>query len=204
MYNWKSVPLPDKMKDLPRDKRGYPVPFIILRDKNGYHFKINDSLRVQYCKAKGKCAICGNILGDDSYLIGGVASAFHKNGRYIDTPVHKECGDYALRVCPFLAIKHYNSMMDVEKVMSKVEDESLIGVDYTVDPNRPAVYVMLKPKKIEFEHSGYIRAKRPFKEVIFYDGGKQIDKNEAWSLVEQDGRYEIINKRKFRIKSKDE
>lgn len=45
-HEWKEVPLPERMRGLPRDPRGYPIPANILRDANGvYHFIINDEAK---------------------------------------------------------------------------------------------------------------------------------------------------------------
>ena len=31
--NWRDVPLPSRMRHLPRDRRGYPIPAGVFRDK---------------------------------------------------------------------------------------------------------------------------------------------------------------------------
>jgi hypothetical protein len=47
-HAWKEVPLPERMRSLPTDSRGYPIPANILRDENGvYHFIINDENKRQ-------------------------------------------------------------------------------------------------------------------------------------------------------------
>lgn len=48
--NFKDVKIPRQMRALMRDKRGYPVPYTVLRDSDGVpHFAVNDSARVSRC-----------------------------------------------------------------------------------------------------------------------------------------------------------
>jgi hypothetical protein len=47
------VAIPKRMRSLERDKRGYPIPFIVLRDKTGQpQFTINDFRRIAECRNK--------------------------------------------------------------------------------------------------------------------------------------------------------
>jgi hypothetical protein len=104
--SWREIPIPVYMQDLERYRRGFTIPFIVLRDNTGKaHFQINDSLKVNQAINERLCAICGKPLGSDMWLAGGPLSAFHPHGAYVDTPTHQECGNYAMRVCPYLAVK---------------------------------------------------------------------------------------------------
>lgn len=63
--NWKDVPIPTQMSALPLDKRGYPIPVVILRDNFSLpHFQINDSERTKECISNRLCSICGKALND--------------------------------------------------------------------------------------------------------------------------------------------
>ena len=110
---WKEIPLPPKMQQMEKDKRGYPVPYIVVRDIHGVpNFAVNDDRRVEHALEHDLCAICGGKMGkDDRWLVGGPLSAFHQHGAYLDTPTHGECLHYALKVCPYLALKKYSQVL---------------------------------------------------------------------------------------------
>ena len=44
-----ATPVPKMMRTLPRDARGYPIPFIVVIDRAGKpQFTINDAQRVEH------------------------------------------------------------------------------------------------------------------------------------------------------------
>lgn len=181
MKNWKDVPIPKQMlENCEKDPRGIPVPFIILKDEDGkHHFKVNDSRKTLYCVIKNLCPICGQDLKkEERWLIGGIASAFDPNGCYIDLPLHKECGIYALKVCPYLAIKSYDGKTDLMKIKSKIKGDVALN-NPTVDPDRLPFFVFGRPSAIQYginEKAQDVRLApiRPFLETEFWDEGEQI------------------------------
>lgn len=116
-----SVPIPARMAHLPLDRRGYPIPWIVMRDATGRpHFTINDHQRVRQCGKFGLCGICGKPLGKHvkgnpnkgAFFVGGPASFYHDRGAFLDPPLHRECAEYAMRVCPYIANPSYGKRID--------------------------------------------------------------------------------------------
>lgn len=181
--NWKDVPVPKNIQDhCETDKRGMPVPFVVLKDDSGvHHFKINDTEKSLKCFHDNLCTICGQRLPiTDRWLVGGIASAFDKDGAYIDLPVHKECGHYTLQVCPYLANSNYASKkVDTKKLEQKINGTHIL-VDPTIDLDRLPLFAFIRPLQIMgFKSkldSGDIRIKAfgPYPEVEFWDDGHQI------------------------------
>ena len=59
MTDFRSIPIPKRMKALQRDARGYPVPFIVLRDSDGVPvFAANNTIRQRRALYEKRCAIC--------------------------------------------------------------------------------------------------------------------------------------------------
>jgi hypothetical protein len=141
--NFRDVPIPDRMKHLPLDRRGYPVFTIAARDANGVPlFTVNDGERVRRCVREKLCHICGTGLFRGNWFIGGPMSAFHEHGAYNDGPMHGECAHYALRVCPHLASKDYvGSIADVQgdKLLQSGTVTSILST--TQIPGKPPVFV---------------------------------------------------------------
>lgn len=180
MKDWKTVPIPQLMQDnCETDPRGMPIPFIVLKDNEGkHHFKINDHLKTIKCMQEGLCTICGTKLSyTNRWMVGGIASAFDRAGYYFDHPVHKECGVYALKVCPYLCYGKYVSKTDIEKLQEQVLGANL--VDTTIDPDRLPLFVFLRPLQIAYYASKdlseiKLKALGPYHEIEFWDEGEQI------------------------------
>lgn len=130
-----ATPVPKSMRTLERDARGYPIPWIVLRDKTGApQFTINESRLVSDCLTKRLCAICGKRISGGFWFVGGSRAFLHERGAFLDPPTHMECAEYALRVCPFLAARRYDGRIDDHKLkpgglpngMTLVRDEHMM------------------------------------------------------------------------------
>lgn len=195
MTSWKDIEVPEKMESLKKDHRGFPIPHAVLIDSEGTpHFKVNDSRKRDRCVKYKICSICGKPMARkvdgkiifDMWMVGGPGSAFHKNGAFIDGPVHEECSTYALKVCPYLAARNYMNHMDIDKVIDKVKTDDVLLVDPTMDPNRPKAFIQIQIEayKVIREGNGtYIIPKRPYLDVRYWNKGFEIDVVEASELI---------------------
>lgn len=191
-----TTPLPDLMKDLPTDHRGFPIPYIVLRDNEGNPiFQANDEDKVTECLTKRKCHVCGKPLKREFWFIGGQLSAYHPKGAFNDGPTHKECGLFALKVCPYLAHTSYKAM-DEEKGARFAK--SLVGktdmqhfVNPTLDQKRLLFFCFVKAKEFIVQtHSPvhrYIVPLRPYEQVEFFADGERIGKAHAKQLLQEAG-----------------
>lgn len=190
MKDFKSTPLPDFPeligRHCERDAKGNPVPYVVLKDKQGrFHFKINDSMKVVHCFTNDLCSICGQTMSsDDQWLLGGIASAFDPGGYYIDLPIHKDCGTYALQVCPYLAIRNYNSKIDMARLKNLFNGELELH-NPTVDPDRLPLFVFIRPLRIGYNSNDFtVKAINGYHEVQYWRDGKQLfDKKEIESFI---------------------
>ncbi|MCV9964336.1 hypothetical protein OIU34_20830 [Pararhizobium sp. BT-229] len=105
----KTVSIPERMRALPIDPRGYPVPVNVTRDRHGKpNFATNDETVRQTLFREDRCGICGEKLLRGRWSIGGPGSALHPDGAFLDPPMHYECAQYAVQVCPYLAMPTYS------------------------------------------------------------------------------------------------
>lgn len=179
--NFKAIPIPERMQRLPRDARGYPIPFLVFVDSEGKpHFTINDHRKAWQCRTEDRCGICGDTLFRGRWFVGGPKAALHEHGAYIDAPMHDECAHYALQVCPYLAAPRWTKELGA---FSKPAD-GLVLVDPTQDPERPALFVaVMAIGHTITEPSGYYRPKRPYRKLEYWLQGKEITAREAASIV---------------------
>lgn len=181
MYG-EGTPLPAYMEANRKDKRGYPIPYIVYRDRQGRpHFTVNDAKMVKRVLLHNRCGICGNKMGDIVYFVGGPSCAFHPNGAYVDPPMHKECATYSLKVCPFLAFRKYAGTQ-AEYVIEKIKENHdrpgyEIKADTGVMPGKPELFVLLGTKG--FVNMGDFTAPRLVKtseeDVEFWKDGVKLD-----------------------------
>jgi len=175
-----TFPLPDRMKHLPRDPRGFPIPVIVTRDKSGRpHFTMNDEAMRQRIIREDRCAICGAKLLRGRWSVGGPLSAFHPDGRYNDTPLHYECASYALRVCPYLAMPSYSKRLDTKTAVNAEFNGTLIAIDPTILDARPELFVAVMHIGQTYSPGpvglGYVIPKRPYRQIEYWQQGERLD-----------------------------
>lgn len=185
MKDWKSVPIPDKLKVLEKDKRGYPIPFSILRDSFGNPaFSGLDDCVIENCISTKSCSLCGTSLESDMWLVGEPMVALYSGGKFLEPPVHYDCGKYALQVCPYLLFSNYlnkNSLTDhpifkeiafrtqpTEATIQLFWVFSKIG-DFTIGVVPPDIREIIPEK--------------PFLEIEFWKNGERISTTKARELV---------------------
>jgi hypothetical protein len=191
----KQIPIPDRMKHLPLDPRGYPIFAMAYRDASGRaHFTINDEAKRQRMIARDLCSICGAPLWRGRWFIGGEKSAFHPHGAYIDPPMHKECAHYALRVCPYLAAPSYAKLLDgatlaADDPVLTINQTAIISPS-TADEVRPALFVAVHARG-QSSHAapggGVIRPARPYIAVEYWRHGEQLAREEGEELCREAG-----------------
>ena len=185
-----AIPVPDRMRQLPRDKRGYPIFFAAFIDSDGTpHFTINDEGKRNRMIADDLCSICGQKLFRGRWFCGGPLSAFHDKGMYSDMPMHDECVHYALRVCPYLAMPTY--LREVGQRKADTVKAGVVTVDDTMIPDRPEVFVAVMAIAQQFVGSrvatggAYIKPRRPYRKVEFWRHGVQLPTAEGQAIANE-------------------
>lgn len=106
-------PLPDRIKKLPIDDRGYPVPRFVQWVLHGRpvqpgqgkpDFRIMDYRYFFTAVNEGKCWICGDRLG--TYVAFNIGPMCAINRVSSEPPSHQECAEFAVKACPFLTRPH--------------------------------------------------------------------------------------------------
>ena len=178
-----TVPIPERMKHLELDPRGYPIPVMVWRDNTGIpYFTINDTNTRFKIIRQELCSICGTKLFRGRWFVGGPLSAFHPNGAYNDPPMHLECAEYALKVCPYLAAPSYAKRIDTKKVKSENISSTTMFIDPTMMPNRPEIFVAVHARghKVGPFPDLILKPLRPYIDVRFWRQGVQIPTPEEY------------------------
>jgi hypothetical protein len=181
--------IPERMRHLDRDKRGYPIFFGAYIDNDGTpFFTINDEMKRAAMIRDDLCSICGQKLFRGRWFVGGPMSAFHAQGAYIDMPMHDECLHYALKVCPYLAVPSWRNGGLAEQHLKQVK-AAIIAVDPTMIDDRPAVFVAVMAIGQSMTGGNglqnYVRPARPYRKVEYWRHGQRLDDAEGQLLVAQ-------------------
>jgi hypothetical protein len=95
------IEIPKRISKLPRDHRGYPVPFFVDYDKEGNpDFRVMDYRKLRRAVLDKLCFICGEKLGKFMAFTVGPMCAVNRVSA--EPPSHLQCSIFAATVCPFL------------------------------------------------------------------------------------------------------
>lgn len=96
------TPKPPRIATLDCDERGYPKFFIIQPPPGReLHFRVLNSEQILACGKRHLCGICGQALDYRIWFLGSRYDVDHR--LFPAAPMHRDCMDYALLVCPYLA-----------------------------------------------------------------------------------------------------
>jgi hypothetical protein len=199
----KSIPLPEQLKHLPLDPRGYPIFFGALVGKDGTpFFTINDERKRGKMIERDLCSICGKKLFKFRWFAGGPRSAFDEAGAYIDMPMHDDCVHYALRVCPYLAAPRYLREIGQRQAdAARAKSDHMITIDPTMIPERPEVFVavLARGQKMVDSNVGYqqyVVPKRPYLAIEHWRHGQLLTNEEVARLPSGLQGRELLAKRR--------
>ena len=93
--------LPDRMKRLPINDQGFPVPYFVAWVNGEPEFRGFDGERLVVCVRHKRCWLCGQPLGKFMCFVIGPMCAVNRVSA--EPPSHRDCALYAVQACPFLA-----------------------------------------------------------------------------------------------------
>jgi len=97
----RSLDIPARVKALPRDHRGFPIPAFVYVDRNGdADFRVVKPGFVEHCRRFDRCWICGNKLARHKVFVIGPMCAINRVSS--EPPMHRSCAIFSAQACPFL------------------------------------------------------------------------------------------------------
>ena len=92
--------LPARMRALPVDHRGFPVPWFVAWIDGEPHFPIADGYKLHVAVRNDRCWVCGGDMGRiKAFTIGPMCAV---NRTSSEPPAHLDCARFSARNCPFL------------------------------------------------------------------------------------------------------
>lgn len=94
-------PIPLRMRDLPLDDRGYPVPWFVAWVHGKPEFRALDPSKFARALREKLCWVCGGKLGANLCFVAGPMCGINRTSS--EPPSHLDCGRWSARNCPFLS-----------------------------------------------------------------------------------------------------
>lgn len=93
--------LPARMKSLPVDERGYPVPWFVAWHDGKPEFRAMDLHKFIRAVREKLCWVCGERLGVNICFVAGPMCGINRTSS--EPPNHVECAQWSAINCPFLS-----------------------------------------------------------------------------------------------------
>lgn len=94
-------PLPARLRNLPVDERGYPVPWFVAWVDGKPEFRAMDGKKLHEAITWRRCWTCGGQMGRYGTFVIGPMCAVNRTSA--EPPSHRECADFSVKGCPFLS-----------------------------------------------------------------------------------------------------
>ena len=93
--------MPERMRDLPVDSRGYPVPWFVAWQDGKPEFRAMDGDKFRRAVKEKLCWVCGARLGVHMTFVAGPMCGINRTAS--EPPCHADCAVWSATNCPFLA-----------------------------------------------------------------------------------------------------
>jgi hypothetical protein len=95
------VGIPDRIRNLPVDERGYPVPWFVDWIDGKPEFRAMDGRKFARCINEKLCWVCGERLKKHvAFVIGPMCTITRTSA---EPPSHLDCAEWSVKACPFLS-----------------------------------------------------------------------------------------------------
>jgi hypothetical protein len=161
-----NIEIPDRLKNLKLDDRGFPIPFFVAWVDGKPDFRLLDPDKQRMCAEQHKCAICGTRMRDVYYFLGGPLTC--KNQYSTDPAMHRECAEFSLRACPHMFFQKAERNERGSVYQHSKKNPFLIA-------DKPDELYLIKASKYKFvtrEGHPMIKFKRVSWDVFEYRDGK--------------------------------
>lgn len=172
-------PIPQRIERLPRDKRGFPVPFFVQWIDGEPHFPVMDPAKFAQAVRNSKCWICGQALGGyKAFVIGPMCCV---NRATAEPPSHLDCARFAVLNCPFMANPKVGRQLAGDDVIK--QGGKVAGVMIERNPGVGCIWVTKSFKLVRVDNGVLFRI-GPAERVTFWAHGREATRAEVDFSIE--------------------
>ncbi len=130
--------IPERMRTLPVDERGYLVPWFVAWIDGKPEFRAMDGEKYKRAIREKLCWVCGQRLGVNMCFVAGPMCGINRTSA--EPPSHLECGRWSARNCPFLSNPRMVRRED-EQINNTTARESAPGHMLTRNPGVAMLWI---------------------------------------------------------------
>lgn len=182
-------PLPDRIKRLPIDARGFPVPWFVQWYADGKagapgigepDFRVADQRKLGIAVRLHRCWVCGEQMGKFKAFVIGPMCAINRT--ISEPPSHRECAIFSATACPFLS-KPRMRRNEVELPPERVAPG---GLSIDRNPGVACVWITLsyRVKRAHAGNPGVLFSLGEPTEVHWYAQGRKATRAEVMASIE--------------------
>lgn len=168
-------PAPERIRRLPIDRRGYPVPWFVSWVDGEPDHRVMDSGKIGPALRDRRCWVCGDVLGKwSAYVIGPMCSVTLTSG---EPPSHRDCAVWAAQACPHLSRPHARRR---DAYPDGVEPPAGFGL--TRNPGAAGVWITRHPPAARRAHDGndgVLFTLPEASEVLWFCEGREATREEV-------------------------
>lgn len=92
--------MPSRIFKLPKDERGYPIPWFVRQLDDSIDFRVADGQKLIRAIKEKRCWVCGEPLGVNiTFVVGPMCGINRTSG---EPPSHQDCARWSALNCPFM------------------------------------------------------------------------------------------------------
>lgn len=172
--------LPLRMKDLPRDQRGYPVPWFVDWLDGVPEFRAMDRVKFARALRERLCWVCGQRLGVHVSFVAGPMCGVNRTSS--EPPSHRECAQWSAINCPFLSnpkmVRREDDLMNNPKLR-----EQAAGFAITRNPGVAMVWTTRSYEVVNVGNGSLITMGEP-ESVEWFASGRKATREEVDGSIE--------------------
>ena len=175
--DWRSVPLPDRMRRLPKDSAGRPVPRFVEWIDGVPDFRVMSFDHLRLAVRLKLCWVCAQPLGANATFTIGPMCAVNRVSA--EPPSHLDCATYSALACPFLS-----NPARVRRE-AHIPDGAVVPAGISI-PRNPGVALLWTTRswKVEPEGRGVLFRLGDPTRVEWYAEGREATRAEVMASIE--------------------
>lgn len=174
-------PLPVRMRSLPVDDRGYPVPWFVAWVGGKPEFRAMDGEKRGLALRFNRCWVCGDQLGVHKTFVVGPMCGINRTSA--EPPSHLECAEWSARNCPFLSNKDRMRRED-DLVNETMLQKHSPGVAIARNPGVTLLWTTRSYGTFNDEKGGLLLRLGDPESIIFYSQGRKASLDEVIASIE--------------------
>jgi hypothetical protein len=168
---------PERMRRLPLDERGYPVPYFVGYVDGKPDFRTMDAKKLAHAVRLKLCWLCGQPLGRFRTFPVGPMCAINRGTA--EPPSHLECARYGVRACPFLVRPHAR-----RREANLPEDTTSAGIMIKRNPGVTCLWTATADYAVRRAGAGVLFVLPDPTAIEWWTEGREATDVEVWESFE--------------------